>query len=296
MSKRIKGQDVNLFVNGQVIAASTSCTFNLTANSTDAATKNDGGDAMWDNPDFVNYAWNMGNESFLLDTEHLLTLLNTVINGDAKVDVGFQYEGITLGGSAIITQLQVNAPNGDNVTVSLSLDGSGKLERVSTMVAGTFSGAKIKGKSLMIALQDNTGAYHTVAASTSHSLSVSVQTSEINTKDDINNSLIKEATGKSVSISTENLVSIRTASEEGVFVSDLIERCMNGDDLQLGFGYYGAADGAAAGDDADWGTPTPLLVYGKFLCTSININGAVKENATYSAEFAGKGKPYIGTV
>lgn len=296
MSKRIKSQDVNLFINGQVIAASTSCTFSLTANSTDAATKNDGGDAIWDNPDFVNYAWNMGNESFVLAVDSLLTLLDTVINGDAKVQVAFQYEGLTLGGEALITQMTINAPNGDNVTLSLSLDGSGKLERVSNLVAGTFAGAKMKGKSLMIALQDNTGAYHTVAASTSHSLSVSVQASEINTKDDINTSLIKEATGKSVSISTENLVSVRTASEEGVFVSDLVQKCMNGDDLQLGFGYYDAADGAAAGDDADWGTPSPLLVYGKFLCTSININGAVKENATYSAEFAGKGKPYIGTV
>lgn len=293
--KRIKGQDVNLFIDNKVVAASTSCTFTLNANTTDAVVKNDGSGAMWDNPDFTLYSWTMGNESFVLSTDSLLTLLDTIINGEAKVQVAFQYADYCLSGEAIISQFNIKAPNGENVTLSLSLEGSGELSRQSTLSPEISTGAKIKGKSLMVALKDNLSEYHTIAASTSHSLSVNIQTSEISTKDDNKTCIVREVTGKSITLTTENLLVLREGQEQGADCVNLIHTCMSGREYTIGFGYYNIDSGSVAGDDYDWGTPMPLLVYGQFLCSSININGAVKENATYTAEFVGKGKPYVGT-
>ena len=300
MNKIIKGKDVNLFIDGAVVASSTSCQFTLTGNTADASAKDDPGNGEFDNPEFVNSSWTASNESFLVDVNHLLQLLNKTIAGDATVDVSFQIDGgLSAHGPAIISQLQLSAPNGDFAKLSLSLEGCGALSFTSASgyVPSVANSARIKGKALMIALGDSSGEYHTLAASTSHTLSVSVQSSEVATKDDNDHYSKKEVTGKSISLSTENLVSVDMGGSDvtGIFLERMMSACSNGETLKMSFGYYAHAIGAPAGPDVDHGTGTPLLVYGDFLCTSININGANKENATYSAEFSGKGAPSVGT-
>lgn len=295
--ERIKGKDVNLFIDGATIAGSTSCTFTLTANTADGASKSDPGDGMWDNPEFTNYSWQTGNESFVVSTASLRTLLEKVIRGDATVDVSFQDTvfDIALQGKAIITQLQVSAPNGDKATLSLSLEGCTPLTVATDgFDAEYLTTTPLRGKALMLALQDADGVYRTLAASTSHSLTVSVQTAETTTKDDNDKSTYKEVTGKSVSLSTENLLATRqSATTRGVLFMDLLQPATNGDTLKLAFGYYADSVGHEAGADADWGASEDVLLTGDFICSSISANAAVKDNATYTAEFACKGMPIV---
>lgn len=297
MAKYIKGQNVNLMVNGAVIAASTSCQFTVTANTADAAAKDDQGDGMWDNSEFTYCDWTASNESFIVDYSNLLELFELVVNGDAMVDVAFQMDNmLVVGGQAIISQLQIQATNKENATMSLSLEGASPLgEKNATVVTPSLM-PRIRGKALMVAIKDENGNYHTLAASTSHTLSVSVQTSDVSTKDENDLGANKEVTGKSVTLSTENLVAVSggTADITGKFLPELLETTLSGKTLEMSFGYYESAVGSASGSDSDWGNADVTLLRGSFLCTSVTANGSNKENATYSAEFACKGMPSVG--
>lgn len=295
MSYRLKGQDVNLFIDNAIVAGSTSCSLTLTANTADAASKSDPGDGMWDNPEFQNYGWQMSNESYVVDIASLKTLLNKVVNGDATVDVQFQlWHDVSMVGKAIVTQLQVSAPNGDKAQLSLSLEGCTPLSTIEGVTdVEKMKTSPIKGKALMLAMQTDTE-FSTLAASTSHTLTVSVQTAETTTKDDNDMATYKEVTGKSVSLSTENLLALREKeTESGVAYTDLYARMTVGETLKLAFGYYPESVGAAAGADADWGASQQVMLSGDFVCTNLTANGPNKENATYTAEFQGKGMPSV---
>lgn len=294
MIKKLKGQDVNLFINDAIVAGSTSCSLTLTANTADAASKSDPGDGMWDNPEFQNYGWQMSNESYVVDIASLKTLLNKVVNGDAIVDVQFQlWEDVNMAGKAIVTQLQVSAPNGDKAQLSLSLEGCTPLGTSEGMLdVEKMKTSPIKGKALMLAMQNPATKFCTLAASTSHTLTVSVQTAETTTKDDNDMATYKEVTGKSVSLSTENLLVLKE-QESGVAYTDLYARMTVGETLKLAFGYYPESVGAEAGADADWGASQQVMLSGDFVCTNLTANGPNKENATYTAEFQGKGMPSV---
>lgn len=293
MIKYVKAKKVNLLVDGAAIQSSTSCTLALTANTADAASKTDPGDGMWDNPAFVSYSWTMGNESFVADIEALSSLLLKVINGDATLDVAIQDENnFYLEGSAIVTQLQLNAPNGDNATMSLSLEGLGPLNLLGSNVHDVVlqKTTPIKGRALMLALKLEGTSYRTIAGSTGHSLTVSLQTADVNTKDTYDMSVYKEVTGKSISLSTENLIAMSPG--DGVGVYGLMDVLMQGMPVEMSFGYYQDTSGAEA-PEQNWGEPSRLLVNGTFLVSSLSVNASNKDNATYSAEFSGQGAPTV---
>jgi predicted secreted protein len=195
-------------------------------------------------------------------------------------------------GKAIVTQLQVSAPNGDKAQLSLSLEGCTPLSRNDAfMDVEKMKTIPIKGKALMLAMQTDTK-FSTLAASTSHTLTVSVQTTETTTKDDNDRATYKEVTGKSVSLSTENLLLLKE-QESGVCFADLYSRMTVGDTLKLTFGYYPESVGAEAGADADWGASLQVMLTCDFFCSNLTANGPNKENATYTAEFQSKGMPTV---
>lgn len=297
MIEKIKGKNVNLLINGNPVAGSTSCTFALSANTADAASKSDPGDGMWDSPSVQNYSWTMSNESFVVGAGDLAVLLDTVINGDAVVDVHFQEANAVIGmaGKAVVTQLQVSASNGENVTLSLSLEGCTPLEIDTGAIDITpAKHSYIRGKALMVAVSEGE-AWHTLGASTSHSLTVSVQTADITTKDDNDKGINKEATGKSISLSTENLLAVAAGGSDSVLFVNLLSKAVEGKALKLMFGYYPNSIGNSVGESDDWGAASDVIVSGDFICTNLSINAPNKENATYSAEFSGQGMPTVGS-
>lgn len=123
----LKGQNVTLKVNQAVIAKSTSCSLNITANTTDASSKDDE-NPLFDNSEVSTVGWQCTNESFVVSASSLIALMQMF---KAGVAVGIEFgdpKGVTSGnGSALLTGLTVNAPNGDNLTVTLSFQGTGKL-------------------------------------------------------------------------------------------------------------------------------------------------------------------------
>ena len=306
----LKGQNVNLLLkvknDYKVIAGSTSCDLNITANTDDGASKSDPGEGIFDNPEFTNYSWNMSNESFLVGIEFLGMLLDKVINGDAKFDVQYQigegyYEQMTKKGEAFVSSLSVDATNGSYAKLTLSLEGNGTLTN-GTYVAPTLALTdKIKGKALMVSI--NTGSHSsatwkTIACSTSHKLSVNVALSDITDKDYGDSAVYKEVTGKSVSLTTDNLIDLisKTEKNHGASVVDIFGLITGGSTIEMEFGYYPESigqekHGHTGTDITGWGKSTEgnVLISGSFLCTSLSQNGANKEDASFSAEFQNKG-------
>lgn len=119
----LKGQRVKLKIDEQEIAKSTNCTMSLTVNTTDASSKDDA-DAMFDNQEATHYTWNVSNESFVTKVEGLKTLLSKLKSGET-VSVEVYDPGLVTAqvGQALITGVSINAPAGEEATVSVSLQG-----------------------------------------------------------------------------------------------------------------------------------------------------------------------------
>lgn len=304
MSYNLKGRNVNVFWEAETLAASTSCTFELTANTADATSKSDPGDGEWDNSEFLNYNWKVSNESFMVGAEQLGYLISRIVDEDATFGITFECgkkgesKQFRLSGMAIITQMQIQANLGDFVKISLSFEGCSALvyENVATIM-DIEKLPRIKGKALMVAIKGSNDMYHTIAAATSHTLTLNVQTSDSLTKDDLDGGIMKVVTGKSVSLSSENMLRLRQGSSvTGLFAEDLLKMAMEGKTSHLAFGYYPMSIGTHVDNREDWNSPSSLLLEGDFICSSIKMTGNSKEDATYSAEFTGKGMPSMGEI
>lgn len=306
MYQHVKGKDVNLFLkHGEgyaAVAASTSCDINITANTEEAASKSDLGDGLFNNPEFMNYTWNLSNESFVVDIEFMAYFLDKILNGDATFDTSFQTniggDYVGMGGKAIVTNCEITANNGEYAKIRLSLIGSGAIENTVLQSAGAGITDKIKGKALMIAMLGGAGNdYRTIACSTGHTLSIDIQTEDISDKDINDMVLLKDVVGKSVKLTTNNLIGnyTSTAATPGMSFTDIFSKIFTGTEVTLEFGYYPESIGAGVHDDSSkaekgWGRSLQVLVSGTFLVTSFSQNGTVKEKSTWTAEFTSKGK------
>lgn len=295
---KLLGKDVVVFMNGSVLAASTSCSLSLKALTSDASTKDSVGlSGSWDTPDYNGYEWSISNESFAPTSGALVQLLSQVANLDGQVNVSFQVGETRWFGYAIITQIQIKCPANDKVTVSLSLEGCLPLSKQSpAMQVPVARHTLVRGKALMVAMKDDKGVYHTFAAATSHTLTVSLQVSDSVTKDDVLGAPNKERTGASWSLSTENLVATGGEGVTGMTLDGLIPMLLAGKKLDIALSYYPDSIGESTGEDEDWGAGKYEMVHGTVLCTSINVNGGVNDKATYSAEFGGVGSVQVPAI
>ena len=297
MKKYIKGRNTHILIDNTHITASTNCSLYLNGVTADAAAKIDVGDGIWDDPYFLRYEWGATNESFITNrAAGLKSLFARILNNDGKCSILFQSDNdVILAGEAIITQMVVSSNNNEFATLSLSFEGTGPLApagAVDIYIPGS-NDPRTRGKALMLGVKGVDSHYHTFAAATNHTITINLQTSDVSTKDDSAAFPQKEVTGKSISVTTDNLLCVKTdVGESCITMNDLFEYLTTGKTITIGFGYYDNTD-IAIGPDADWGTPSSLLLYGDFLTSSLTVNAPNKENATYSAEFSGKGTPHI---
>lgn len=288
-------------LNDSVIASSTNCSLDITANTADAAAKDDPGQGIFDNPEFTNYSWAASNESFIVNITYLAYLLNIVINGNGQVDFEFGNTHAYANnfhklGKAIITSLTVDAANGDFAKLTLSFEGNGELTSSSDPLEVSPAASilpKIKGKALMIALKETSG-WKTIACSSSHKLTVTLSVSDVTDKDYNDKAVLKEVTGKSVSLSTENLIEDNSTKPiAGTGIQKLYELITTGTTAKMLFGYYPESIGQTihgkGTEEAGWGGPGTTLLEGDFLVSSLSNNGQNKEDSTFSAEFTSKG-------
>lgn len=126
MKEKLKGKDVNLLIDGAVVARSTSCNFSVKANMTDSASKDDD-DPEFEHSEVINVSWEAKNESFIATRQGLVKVMQAWLDG-RLLDVS-EKDGdtVVMTGKAFITNLSVSAPKEGNATLSLSLTGNGVL-------------------------------------------------------------------------------------------------------------------------------------------------------------------------
>ena len=143
----IKGDELQLFYNGNAFAWATSHTLTLTGNTVDIATKDHG---SWGASEIGNITWEITSENLYSDDDYD-TLFDLMVQKEpidvvfAKVS-NYDPDGLTrVGGNvaswqysktnyrtgkAVISNLTANANTGENATYSLTLTGAGPLTKV----------------------------------------------------------------------------------------------------------------------------------------------------------------------
>nr|DAJ77706.1 MAG TPA: major tail protein [Caudoviricetes sp.] len=155
MGKPINGSDLMLFLKGtgdtaaKSIAFATSHSLSISAETVETSSKDSGG--KWVSKAPRKLSWTMSTENlYSLDGEgSTYDDLFTLMTGREEIEVVFSLEKdyeskadevptggwtpITTGqykGKAVITSLELNAPNGDNATYSASFEGVGALTKI----------------------------------------------------------------------------------------------------------------------------------------------------------------------
>ena len=142
----IKGKDLMIFLNGKATALATSHSLELTAETSEAASKDDG---AWSNATVTKKAWTATTEALVSEDPNVdsFDAMYDLFDAGEPVDVisgrpsNVSDDGVPEGGwtaptqkyykgKALITSLTRNDPNGDNSSMSISLQGVGKLERI----------------------------------------------------------------------------------------------------------------------------------------------------------------------
>lgn len=285
---------MRLKIAGNYLQGATDCEFTLRAVTADVSTKNDPGGGMWDHPEFSHYEFSMSKQAFFCNWTQLQYLLNDTIQKDTSRNVYFDYkteEDVQLGygsflGAAFVTQLKIEAANGEKAKISISMEGSGTLSYLHTKPSfDTAELSAYEGRTLMLFAKKNaSSAYYPFAFATSHSLTVNVQLSDSSNKDFPNE---KEVTGKSIVLTTDNVVSLRRppalTTEKTLDWEDLTTMIMEGQKIEMAFGYVASAEDLGT-KQTNWEISAGIIE-GKFLATNLSTKASVKGYATYSAEF-----------
>lgn len=143
-AKKVKGKDLMAFVNDKAIALATNHTLKLTAETGDSSTK-DSGD--WGDEEITKMTWEATSENLCSadeganSYEQMLDLMLAREPVEVKVGIptnatndevpegGWTVPQKYYGGTALITDIQLNAQNGDNATMSITLAGKGQLKK-----------------------------------------------------------------------------------------------------------------------------------------------------------------------
>lgn len=166
--KVLKGENLMLFLGGKSIAFATSHTLELSLDTREISTKDNGG--KWSEVEAGIISWTMQSENLVGNPgegKGYDDLVDAMIARE-PVDVIFALEGDSTNydagkldavptggwsakasngrkGKALITSVSLNAPNGEYATMSISLTGVGALEKVGAITAtGTKAAAPAK--------------------------------------------------------------------------------------------------------------------------------------------------------
>ena len=142
----VAGKDLMIFVDGEATALATSHSLSITAETSEAASKDDG---AWGSATVTKFSWEGSTEALVSMDENansfdkmydaMMTRETVdIVSGRPTnaTDDGLPEGGWTAPttkmykGKALITSLQRNDPNGDNATMTVTFTGVGKLERI----------------------------------------------------------------------------------------------------------------------------------------------------------------------
>ena len=147
MSTVINGTDLMVFVEGVSIAYATNHTLSISVETTDTSAKSkDNAAAAWATVKPKTMSWSMTSENLYSEDAtagKTYTQLRALMNAGTKVNLvfcvkdedtatsvptaGWTPGASTMAGEAYITSLDLNAPDDDNSTFSVSFTGTGAL-------------------------------------------------------------------------------------------------------------------------------------------------------------------------
>lgn len=300
---RLKGQNFRILVfdttasKFKCIGMATTCTVNLTANTSDASTKDDVGGST--KPEVTSNGWSVSVESLnVVDAGALLTAMKsmtpfTLIWDETSTTDNQSIEEATFArkGQAYLNDLTLNFNDRENSAKSLQFTGTGALEKLTTtpstdtIAAGSYT----KGQFVRLFLSDSSNPALVIAGAKTLSLHVSLSLESATTKDTTGNWDIQEPTGLSYDISTNALVSSGetiTSSVDGQTLASLMDFYENSTLM-----YWQIANASGANQR----TKGSVIASGQARITSMSINAANRQVATYDTTLSGYGDYSVGS-
>ena len=299
---RLKGQNFRILVYDttatkfKCIGMATSCTVNLTANTDDASTKDDvGGSAK---PEVTSNAWSVSVESLnVVDAGALLTAMKSMTPFTLMWDETSTTDNQTIEeasyarkGQAYLNDLTLNFNDRENSAKSLQFTGTSALEKLTTppstdtIAAGSYT----KGQFVRLFVSDSSNPALVVAGAKTLSLHVSLSLEDATTKDTTGTWQVQEPTGYTYDISSNALV----ASGE------TITSTVDGQTLATLMDFYEASTlmywQIANVSGANQRTKGSVIVSGQARITSLAINAANRQVATYDTQLSGYGDYTVG--
>ena len=300
---RQKGQNFRILVfdttanKFKCIGMATTCTVNLTANTSDASTKDDVGGST--KPEVTSNGWSVSVESLnVVDAGALLTAMKsmtpfTLMWDETSTTDNQSIEEATFArkGQAYLNDLTLTFNDRDNSAKSLQFTGTAALEKLTTTPSteAIAVGSYTKGQFVRLFLSDSSNPALVIAGAKTLSLHVSLSLESATTKDTTGNWDVQEPTGLSYDISTNALVSSGetiTSSVDGQTLASLMDFYENSTLV-----YWQIANASGANQR----TKGSVIASGQARITSMSINAANRQVATYDTTLSGYGDYTVGS-
>ena len=294
---RQKGQNFRILVYDttatkfKCIGMATSCTVNLTANTEESSTKDDvGGSAK---PEVTSNAWSVQVESLnVVDAGAMLTAIKSMTPFTLMWDETSTTDNQTTQdasyarkGQAYLNDLTLTFDDRTNSAKSLQFQGTSALEKLTTTPITDIvaPGSYTKGQFVRLFLSDTSNPTLVIAGAKTLSLHISLNLEDATTKDTPGTWQVQEPTGYTYDISTNALVASNepiTSSVDGQTLASLMEYYEASDIL-----YWQIAN--VSGDNQR--TKGSIICSGQCRITSLAINAANRQVATYDTQLSGYG-------
>ena len=291
----LKGQNFRVLIlnDGKfyVVAMSTNCTITLTNNAEETTTKDDVG--MATKQTVTSKSWQVSCESLdVTDAAAMLTAIasmqpftlmwdeTSTTDNQSIEDANYARKG-----TAYLNDLTLNFNDRENSAKSLQFTGSSALEKLATTPITDIvaPGSYTKGQFVRLFLSDASNPALVIAGAKTLSLHISLSLEDATTKDTPGIWQVQEPTGYTYDISTNALV----ASNEPITSS------VGGETLASLMEYYEASDilywqiANVSGDNQR--TKGSIICSGQCRITSLAINAANRQVATYDTQLSGYG-------
>lgn len=299
---RLKGQNFRILVYDttatkfKCIGMATSCTVNLTANTEDASTKDDvGGSAK---PEVTSNAWSVSVESLnVVDAGAMLTAIKSMTPFTLMWDEtsttdnqSIEEASYARKGQAYLNDLTLQFDDRTNSAKSLQFQGTSALEKLTTTPSTDIiaAGSYTKGQFVRLFLADSSNPALVVAGAKTLSLHCSLSLEDATTKDTPGTWSVQEPTGYTYDISSNALVASNETITSGV----------GGQTLATLMDFYEASTlmywQIANVSGANQRTKGSIIASGQARITSLAINAANRQVATYDTQLSGYGEMTVG--
>ena len=299
---RLKGQNFRILVYDttatkfKCIGMATSCTVNLNANTESSETKDDiGGSAK---PEVTSNAWSVSVESLnVVDAGAMLTAMKSMTPFTLMWDETSTTDNQTIEeasyarkGQAYLNDLTLNFNDRENSAKSLQFTGTSALEKLTTPPSTDIiaAGSYTKGQFVRLFLSDSSNPALVIAGAKTLSLHVSLSLEDATTKDTTGTWQVQEPTGYTYDISTNALVSSGetiTSSVDGQTLDTLMDFYESSTLM-----YWQVANVSGANQR----TKGAVICSGQCRITSISVNAANRQVATYDTQLSGYGDYTVG--